>query len=51
MYILTKNVHINNKKKKCISGRTQEMVQKAYTDEQVFLDHVRKLKGSFAGMF
>jgi hypothetical protein len=31
------------------SGRTQEMVQKAYSDEQVFLDHVRKLKASFAG--
>jgi len=30
------------------SGRTQEMVQKAYSDEQVFLDHVRKLKASFA---
>ncbi len=31
------------------SGRTQEMVHKAYSDEQVFLDHVRKLKASFAG--
>lgn len=31
------------------SGRTQEMVQKAYSDEQVFLDHVRKLKSSFTG--
>jgi DNA repair exonuclease SbcCD ATPase subunit len=31
------------------SGRTQDMVHKAYTDEQVFLDHVRKLKSSFAG--
>eukprot|EP00961_Rhodomonas_salina_P170807 2303023-Rhodomonas_salina.3 len=24
------------------------MVQKAYADEQVFLDHVRKLKGTFS---
>jgi len=31
------------------SGRTQEMVQRAYSDEQVFLDHVRKLKASFSG--
>jgi len=30
------------------SSRTQEMVQKAYADEQVFLDHVRKLKSTFA---
>eukprot|EP00288_Rhodomonas_lens_P016003 CAMPEP_0177714630 /NCGR_PEP_ID=MMETSP0484_2-20121128/13556_1 /TAXON_ID=354590 /ORGANISM="Rhodomonas lens, Strain RHODO" /LENGTH=229 /DNA_ID=CAMNT_0019226561 /DNA_START=23 /DNA_END=712 /DNA_ORIENTATION=- len=30
------------------SSRTQEMVQKAYADEQVFLDHVRKLKGTFS---
>mmetsp|Transcript_41076 Transcript_41076/g.97315 ORF Transcript_41076/g.97315 Transcript_41076/m.97315 type:complete len:212 (+) Transcript_41076:3-638(+) len=29
------------------SNRTQELVQKAYTDEQQFLDHVRKLKASF----
>jgi hypothetical protein len=29
------------------STRTQDLVHKAYTDEQLFLDHVRKLKASF----
>mmetsp|Transcript_9818 Transcript_9818/g.15372 ORF Transcript_9818/g.15372 Transcript_9818/m.15372 type:complete len:216 (-) Transcript_9818:100-747(-) len=29
-------------------SRTQELLQKAYTDEQVFLEHVRKLKGTFS---
>ncbi|EKX38600.1 hypothetical protein GUITHDRAFT_115372 [Guillardia theta CCMP2712] len=31
------------------SVRTQELVQKAYSDEQGFLENVRKLKASFAG--